>query len=125
MSSDYVVSSSANLFGFRTSTGASVDNVYLDTTGRLSIRNNIGGVTTYSTTVPSNGAWHLISLHTVIGASTGAIDVSLDGAAVPSLSLTNQNLGSAAIAKLQVGETTTGRTYDIAIDSVQVSSSTL
>ena len=48
----YVVSrsTSANLIGFRASTGGSIINLYLSQTGKLSLRNNAGGVTTTSAT---------------------------------------------------------------------------
>ena len=123
----YVVSrsTSANFFGFRTSTGASIVNLYADASGRLSLRNNIGGVTTNSTTVASNGAWHRLTLHALVNGTASSVDVSLDGAPVAGLSLTSQNFGTAPIAKLQLGETTTARTYDIVLDDVVVSSTPL
>jgi hypothetical protein len=120
----YIVSrsTSANFFGFRTSTGASIVNLYADASGRLSLRNNIGGVTTNSTTIPSNGVWHRLVMHALVNGTASSVDVSLDGSTVPALSLTNQNFGTAAIAKLQLGETTTARTYDLVFDDVVVSS---
>ena len=118
-------STSANLFGYRTSGGASIVNAYIDTSGRLSLRNNIGGVTTTSTTTVAPGAWHRVVLHAIVAGTSSSIDVSLDGTPVPGLSLSGQNLGTGPIAKLQLGETATARTYDIALDEVQVSSSAL
>jgi chitodextrinase len=118
-------STSANLFGYRTSAGGSIVNLYLDTTGRISLRNNVGGVTTYSTTTLAAGAWHRFVLHTIVNGTSSSIDVSLDGTAVPGLTLTGQNLGTSPIGKLQLGETSTGRTYDVVLDDVTVSQSSL
>jgi chitodextrinase len=118
-------STSANLFGYRSSSGASIVNLYLDTSGRISLRNNIGSVTTYSTRTVAAGAWHRFVLHAVVNGASGSVDVSMDGTAVPGLTLTGQDLGTNPIAKLQLGETATGRTYDIAFDDVTVSQSSL
>jgi fibronectin type 3 domain-containing protein len=119
----YVVSrsTSATLFGFQKSTGASIVNVYVDTNGRVSLRNNAGSVTTYSTTQLAGGGWHRITLHAVVNGTASTIDVTMDGTAVPALTLTGQNLGTSPIARLQLGETSTERTYDIALDDVSVS----
>jgi hypothetical protein len=123
----YVLSraTSVNLFGYRTGTSASIVNVYVDTNGRLSLRNNVGGVTTYSTTTVAAGAWHRVVLHAIVNGTSSSLDVSLDGSPVPGLSLTGQNLGTTPIAKLQLGETSTGRTYDIVLDDVTVSATSL
>jgi hypothetical protein len=48
------------------------------------------------------------------------VDVSVDGVTVPGLTLTGQDFGTSPIARLQLGETTTGRTYDIVLDDVTV-----
>jgi hypothetical protein len=49
----------------------------------------------------------------------------MDGVAVPGLSLTGQDLGTSAIAGIQLGETATGRYYDIVFDDVIVSAITV
>jgi chitodextrinase len=117
-------STSANLFGFRTSTGASIVNTYIETSGRISLRNNIGGVTTYGTTTIAASSWHRVVLHALVNGANSTVDLSVDGNDV-GLNLTGQNLGSNPIAKLQLGETSTGRTYDIALDDIAVSPSSL
>jgi hypothetical protein len=38
-------------------------NLYLSPTGKLALRNNIGSVTTTSTTVIPKGGWHQVVLH--------------------------------------------------------------
>jgi len=118
-------STSANLFGYRTSGGGSIVNVYIDTNGRVSLRNNVGSVTTYGTTTIAAGGWHRFVLHALVNGTSSNLDVSVDGTAVPGLTLTGQNLGTTPIAKLQLGETTSGRTYDIVLDDITVSPSAL
>lgn len=114
-------STSANLIGDRSSSGASIINLYVSQTGKLSLRNNIGSVTTTSTTAMPAGGWHQVVLHVVVNGTSSSVDVSLDGTAVPDLSLTGQNMGTNPITSLQMGDTATGRTYDIDFDDVAVS----
>jgi exo-1,4-beta-D-glucosaminidase len=118
-------STSANLFGYRSSSGASIVNLYLDTTGRVALRNNIGGVTTYSTTTVTGSAWHRFVLHVLVNGTSSSVDVTLDGVTVPGLTLTGQDFGTNMISKLQLGETTAGRTYDIAFDDIAVAQAPL
>jgi chitodextrinase len=114
---------SANLFGFRASTGGSIINLYLSPTGKLALRNNVGGVTTTSTTQMPAGGWHRLVLHAVINGTSGSVDVSLDGTAVTGLSLTGQNLGINPISSVQLGDTASGRTYTIDFDDIAVAQS--
>ncbi len=118
-------STSANLFGYRTGGGGSIINVYLNGSGQLSLRNNVAGVTTYSTTTLPPGGWHRVVLHAIVNGTASSVDVSMDGTSVAGLTLTGQNLGTSPIAKLQLGETSTGRTYDIAFDDVTVAQNSL
>jgi chitodextrinase len=123
----YVVSHSTSgaFFSFRTSSGSSIVYVYVNSAGKLSLRNDVGGVTTYSTTAMPTGSWHLVTLHALINGASSSVDVSLDGTQVPDLTLTGQNLGTNPIAMLQLGDNNTGRTYDIALDEVEVSQTSL
>jgi chitodextrinase len=121
----YVVSrsTSANLIGFRASNGGSIVNLYLSQTGKLALRNNVGGVTTTSVTSVPSGGWHQVILHALINGSSGEVDVALDGTPVSDLSLTGQNLGTNPITSLQLGDNTAGRTYDIDFDDIAVTQS--
>jgi len=114
-------STSANLIGFRSSSGASIMNLYLSPTGKLALRNNIGSVTTTSTTAMPTGGWHQVVLHLVVNGTASSVDVSLDGSPVPDLSLTGQNMGTNLMTSLQMGDTATARTYDIDFDDISVS----
>ncbi|MDA8372667.1 MAG: fibronectin type III domain-containing protein [Actinomycetota bacterium] len=114
---------SANLFGLRSSSGASMVNIYLSPTGKLAVRNNVGGVTATSATPLTTGAWHLVALEVSMSPGGGAVNAYLDGAPVAGLALTSQELGSSPITTLQLGDTSSGRTFDIYFDDVAVATS--
>ena len=117
-------STSATLIGFRGS-GGSIVALYVDTSGRVSLRNNVGSVTTNSTTTMPLGSWHRMVLHALVNGTSSSLSVSMDGVTVPGLTLTGQDLGTSPITRLQLGDTATGRTYDIVLDDVVVSPSAL
>jgi hypothetical protein len=52
----------------------------------------------------------------------GSTDVWLDGIHLTSISI-SQSLGSTAIGRVQLGDSTSGRTYDAAFDDVTVATS--
>jgi hypothetical protein len=114
-------STTAGLFGFRTSSGGSIVRVYLSSTGQLSLRNDVGGVSFSSTTTVPAGSWHLVTLHAVINGTSSSVDVSLDGTQVPDLALAGQNLGTSPAGMFQLGDNVAGHTYDVALDDVTVS----
>jgi concanavalin A-like lectin/glucanase superfamily protein len=112
--------SSVKLFAVRPIGQRSLD-IYVDQRNRVSVRNNIGSVTTYSKTTMANGGWHRMTLHAVIGDGTGSFEVSVDGVAVPGLSLSAQKLGFLPFGELRLGDTATAATFDIVLDDVVVS----
>jgi fibronectin type 3 domain-containing protein len=116
---------SAPLFGFRGSNGGSIVDVYLSPTGKLALRNNVGLVSTVSTTSMPTGSWHSVTLHALVNGSSSSVDVSLDGNPVPGLTLTGQNFGFNPITTFELGNTPSGGTYDIYYDDVAVSQSLL
>ena len=94
--------------------------VYVDQRNRVSVRNNIAKVTTRGTTTIASGGWHLVELHAVIGSGDGSFEVSVDGAAVPGLSLTGQKLGVWGFDEIRLGDIAQAPTFDIVIDDVMV-----
>jgi chitodextrinase len=109
-----------NLLKFRTATGTAIGGIYLTTTGALAVRNDAAGVSTTSQAVVTRGAWHSVEMHVVVGGASGSLtEVSLDGVPVDALTTTN-TLGTAAVGRVQLGENSTGRTYDVAFDDVAV-----
>jgi len=114
-----------NLLRFRsgtTGTGGAILGVFVSSTGKLGYTNDTpGGTSLTSTTSPiSNGVWHSLEVHVHIDTTDntkGQVDVWLDGAPVSGLSQT-LNLGATAVQRLQLGESTAGRVYDVAFDQV-------
>jgi hypothetical protein len=71
-------------------------------------------VDTISTVVPGTG-WHAVELHVAVNGAASTVQVWLDGAPVTALSGPT-TLGTAPIGIFQIGETQTGRTYDVVFD---------
>jgi arylsulfatase A-like enzyme len=91
--------------------------ILLAANGTLGYNDEVAKVwRTSSTQLPTG--WHLLEVELTVG-TTGRIRVLLDGTPVPGLDRT-ENLGSAGVQKLQIGDQVTGRTYDVVVDDVEV-----
>ena len=112
-------SSTVTLVGFRTGSSVSIARLYVDSQGRLALRNDAGATSTTGPLV-SLSSWHSVELHLVVNGTASTIEVWLDGNPVSALTMQTANLGSALIGQLQLGENQTGRTYDIAFDDLVV-----
>src|SRR6266498_3433520 len=86
------------------------DNTGRYTSGSLVSDVNNGTLPKFSTVTLPAGGRHQVVLHVVVNGTSSSVDVSLDGTAVPDLSLTGQNMGTNLITSLQMGDTATGRT---------------
>ncbi len=109
-------SSQVNLLRYRTSADASIGYLFINTSGRLGLRNDVAAVTTTSTTTVDSG-WHALEFHAIINGTSSITQVWLDGVKINDLSLTT-NLGSNLIGGLQIGEVQGGRTYNVIFDDV-------
>jgi hypothetical protein len=121
----HVISQGANsvyLLKLRTATGTSILGVYRSSSGVISIRNDAGDLTTNSSTAASLGAWHTLELHAKINGVSGLTEVWLDGTKITALSKT-QDLGTSAIGRIQLGDNSGSRTYDVALDDIAVDTS--
>jgi hypothetical protein len=103
--------------------GASVLGLQLNNKGRLSYRNDAAGKTVAGSHLVSTGSWHRITVHLVVGTS-GQIDLWLDGVALTELNRID-NFGTAAIGKLQIGENSSGGTFDVRLDDLSASTSAI
>jgi len=113
-------SNSIYLQRFRTGSNGSILGVLVTSTGKLSTRNDVAGVTTTSTTVVSSGAWHELQVRVLIDGAASETEVWLDGTRIDSLSKI-ENLGTTSVGRIQLGDSSTGRTYDVALDQVALS----
>jgi Bacterial Ig domain/Calcineurin-like phosphoesterase len=114
--------SNVYLMRFRTNTGTSLLGVYITNTGKLAYRNDVAGTTVTSTTNVSSSVWHDLQVRVFINGSSGQTETWLDGIRISALSKT-ESLGITPIRRIQVGENSTGRTYDIAFDNITVNTS--
>jgi hypothetical protein len=121
-------SSQVNLLRLRDSSGASLGYVYVDATGRLGYHNDALGTSSTSSVVPGTG-WHSLELRRLAdsssGTASGAIQIWLDNSLVGALSSTGIDTGGAPIGAMQIGETQTGRTYDVVFDAAAFGTSRL
>ena len=107
-------SSQVNVLRNRTSGDVSLAYLFVNTAGKLGLRNDVGAVTFTSATSVGPG-WHSLELHLTINGALSTSEVWLDGARIDDLSRTT-DLGSTAVGRLQIGEVNAGRTYDVVFD---------
>ena len=84
--------------------------------GELMFRNDVRATVVWSPTKVSKDAWHQVQIHVKVGAS-GQVEVWFDGQRVGALSI-NQNLGTAMIGRLVLGDNVKGRTYRVLFDDL-------
>jgi hypothetical protein len=108
------------LIKFRTNTAdASIGGLYVGGKGELAYRSDAGGFNVVSTTARvTTGSWHTVQLH--FDVTNQKVEVWYDGAVVADLTRTAQNLGTVAIGRAQLGENSTGHTFDVRFDNVCV-----
>jgi hypothetical protein len=114
----YSSSTIFRILRFRSSSGTGIVRVFLSSSRRLAIRNDVTGVTTVSTTVVSTSVWHEVELHASVGAS-GSVDVWFDGTSVTALS-GPQNLGTALPRQVELANPASGAVFDAEFDDVTI-----
>jgi Bacterial Ig domain/Calcineurin-like phosphoesterase len=115
-------SSNVYLLKFRTATGTSILGVYVSSSGKLAYRNDAGSTTVTSTTSVTSGVWHDLQVRASINGAAGQTEIWLDGVRINDLSKT-EALGSIPIGRIQLGDNSGSRTYDVALDEVVVDTS--
>jgi hypothetical protein len=108
-------SSQLNLLRYRTANDASLAYLFVNTSGKLALRNDVSGTTLTSATSVTSG-WHSLELHATINGTSSVTEVWLDGVRINDLSVT-MNLGTTPVGRFQIGEVQSGRTYNVVIDS--------
>jgi hypothetical protein len=109
--------STVNLLKFRTAANSSILSFSINNKGQLAYRNDIAGQSVNSSVSVSQGVWHSLQVRVRIADTAGQIEVWYDGAPVTALTRT-EAFGTNPIGILQLGENTSGLTYDIAFDDV-------
>lgn len=107
--------SSVYVLRFRKADTLSALGIFVTSAGKLGYRNDIAGVANTSTANVTLNAWHEVQAHIHIDSAggQGLVETWLDGTLVQSQA---EALGNAPITRLQLGDSTTGRTYDFAYD---------
>jgi fibronectin type 3 domain-containing protein len=116
--------SQVNLLRLRDSTGASVGYVYVDTTGLLGFHNDSTGTNSVSGFSPGPG-WHALELHVKTDPTAGVVEIWVDNTLITDLGGPGQNTGSTPIGSMQIGDTQSGRTYDVLYDNAAFGASRL
>jgi parallel beta-helix repeat protein len=102
----------------RTSGNASILGMYISSTGKLGYRNDVASASRTSTVAPSLGAWHTLETHVSINGASGLVETWLDGVRIDALSRT-EDLGANGVGVVQIGDNSTGRTFDIVFDDIE------
>lgn len=113
---------SVRLSTLRRSGGAAMG-LFVTRRGELAIRNFVKGATLVSNRLVDDGAWHRVRLTVHVAGGDSSTRVRLDGSPVAALTRTAR-LGSRGIRAIGLGETRTGRRFDVAYDDVRVGSAT-
>jgi hypothetical protein len=107
--------STVNLLRFRTASGTPLLTVYADEPPRrIYYRNEVTGAN-FTTLNVDTGVWHDIRAHISVSGSSSLIELWYDGTKIVT---STQNLGTAPIGQLELGNSVTGRTYDLRFDNV-------
>ena len=103
-----------NLLRMRDTAGNSIGYLYVTTGGLLAFHDDATAANVVSG-VATGAGWHSVELHLAVNGASGTVEVWLDGGLVTALS-GPATLGSSPIGIFQIGETQTGRTYDVVFD---------
>jgi chitodextrinase len=107
--------STVNLLRFRTASGTPLLTVYVDEPPRrIYYRNEVTGGN-FTTLNVDTGVWHTIRAHISVSGSSSLIELWYDGTKIVT---STQNLGTNPIGQLELGNSVTGRTYDVRFDNV-------
>ena len=109
------------LMQFRTVGGQSILSVFVGEAGTLGYRTGISGQIVQSEQVVSTGEWHELQVRVLVESNSSQIDVWLDDKEVSDLEYSLW-LGPRSVGRVELGENTAGRTYDVLFDDVIVDS---
>jgi Calcineurin-like phosphoesterase len=104
------------------STSGSIATTGLTKDGSLSAGNDVAGTLDRSRSTIADQQWHELQMHVLIGGADGRIDMWLDGLRLGRLSHP-QDLGTAGITEMRIGDEKAGRTFDVDVDDVTTAAS--
>jgi hypothetical protein len=94
--------------------------VYLTPAGRLSYRRIGSSSSVKSAVTVTEGTWHVLEVRLLVNGDSGESEIWLDGVRIVPLSVT-LNFGTSSIARIEIGDSSRTRTFDLAVDDVTVS----
>jgi hypothetical protein len=109
-----------NVMKFRSAADGAILSVSINNLGKLSYRNDVSGGSVNSNVAVSPGSWQTLQVHLHIADTASQIEVWYNDAPVSALTRADA-FGTNPIGRIQLGENTTGLTYDIAFDDAVAS----
>lgn len=122
-----------DLLSLRSGEGRNLMTVFVDQTGALALRDDVLGTTATGATRPAPNAWHALQLHATYDQGRVRTALWLDGRAVGGIGGTvrvgqsdanvltlMRNSSGAVVGWVELGDSESGRTYDVAFDDVIV-----
>jgi len=106
-----------SIMRLRTSSAGAILSIMRRSDGKLLYYNEVTGVTTVGPSI-ALGTWHELEAHVVIAGSSSQVDIWLDGTRTVGKT---DSLGTSAVGRVYIGEPATGRTFDMTLDDVVVS----
>ena len=106
-----------NILRLRNAANGAMVTAFVSSTGKLGYRNDLTGQSATSSTSVTGSAWHELQVHVVDGES-GLVAMWLDGVQVSSRT---EALGANPVRRVDTGDSSTGRYFDVALDNVIVS----
>jgi chitodextrinase len=106
---------SVGLLRFRTAQNAALASAFVSSIGVLAYRNDTTAAVTASGQTVTTGVWHEIQMHVLVADTASHVDVWLDGVQVITQ---DDSLGTSPIGRLELGDPSLGRAFDVAFDSV-------
>jgi hypothetical protein len=113
---------SVYLLRTRAALNSAIMGLYIGSTGILCYRNEHALVNTCSTVSPSKGAWHTALVHLTVNGLASAVEVWLDGT---KLITKTDDLGTAGVGRIELGDSASGKTFDVVLDDVVVDTNAL
>jgi acid phosphatase type 7 len=113
---------SAYLARLRTASNGAILGLYIGSTGILCYRDDITLANTCTSVSPPKGVWHTALLHVIVNGAASTVEVSLDGT---QLIGKTDNLGTTGVGRIELGDSSGGKTFDVAFDDVVVDTNAL
>ena len=110
------------LLRLRTAANGALASAFVSSVGKVGFRNDVTAVITTSTQTVSSGTWHTLQLHAKVAGTASQVELQLDGITVVS---TTTSLGTTGIGRLEIGDPSDLRTFDVAFDGVVASNTSV